>query len=82
MKITVTSNRGFPMEATAKVFSPKNWLYLDFGKGSKVCIDLATSEILKGQSHCAPVMAWGEVARIVKAWNEAHKADFLPSDYN
>ena len=68
-KITVTSNRGFPMEATAKVFEPKNWLYLDFGKGSKVCIDLTTLEIVKGQSHCAPVMASGELTRIAQMFS-------------
>ena len=57
------------MTATAKVFSPKNWLYLDFGKGSKICIDLTNVEIVKGQSHCAPVMAYGELTRIAKMFS-------------
>lgn len=66
MKITVTSVRGFEMEAEARMFAPKNWIYVDFGKGSRVCINAATREIIKGQSHCMPVMASGEIERIVK----------------
>lgn len=65
-QIVVISMRGAQMKATASVFEPKNWLYLNFDKNSRICIDMNTGEILKGQSHCAPVLASGEVQRLVK----------------
>ena len=62
--IIIRSMRGAEMEATASVWKPRGWLYLTFGKNSKVCVDLATGEIVKGQSHCAPVFAPGELERV------------------
>ena len=67
--ITAISNRGTEMKFDASVWAKRNWLYLNgtgIVKGSKVCIDLATGEIVKGQCHSAPVFASGEIARIAK----------------
>ena len=63
MKITVKVGRGYKLEAEARVFEPKNWLYLNFAKGY-VAIDRATGEIVK--KHCAPVFCPGEIERLLK----------------
>ena len=64
-KIIIKVGLGFEMQGTARIFEPKGWLYLDFGKGSKLCIDLHSGEIIKGQSHCAPVLCPGERERLI-----------------
>jgi len=68
--IKVKVGRGFEIEARANVFTPKNWLYLNFDKRSKICIDLNTGDIIKGQSHCAPVLAVGEKQRLIEMFKE------------
>lgn len=55
------------MEMQARVFSPKNWLYLQ-GQGSKICVDLGTGELVKGQCHKAPGLSKAQIAKIVADW--------------
>lgn len=53
------------MQAKFNKFHAKNWLYIDFGNKSRVCVDLATGELVKGQCHKAPVIPQEEINRIV-----------------
>lgn len=67
MKIQVSVNFGRgKMEADAKLFAPKNWIYLGFVKGGRLCFDRETLEIQKGQSHRAPVVDRDELKRIAE----------------
>ena len=64
--IIVKVGRGIEMTARAKVFAPKNWLYLNFEKGQRICLDLNTGLHIAGQSHRAPGLAPGERERLVE----------------
>jgi len=68
MNVKARVGNGFEMEFSVNVFKPKNWIYLNgigrLGKGSRVVIDLATGEILKGKSHSIPSFCPGEIKRI------------------
>jgi len=57
---------GYEIEATCRKWSKhgKNWLYVNFDGGGKICLDLDTGEIIKRQSHCAPVLCPGERERL------------------
>ncbi len=56
------------MEAEVSRFAPKNWLYLDFGKRQRACIDLGSGELVKGQSHKAPLIPKDEIERLVEKY--------------
>lgn len=55
------------LEMSASVFAAKNWLYLK-DKNSRICIDLNSAELVKGQCHKAPGLSKEQIAKIVSDW--------------
>lgn len=56
------------MGMQAKVFHAKNWLYLTSRAGNKVCIDLGTEELVRGQCHKAPGLSKEQIKKIAHDW--------------
>lgn len=56
------------LEVTAKVFHPKNWLYLTSKVGNRICLDLNSGELVKGQSHKVPGLSKEQIAKIISDW--------------
>lgn len=55
----------YEMSAKVNKFQAKGWLYLNFEKGGRACIDLATRALVKGQCHAMPVIPQAEIDRLV-----------------
>jgi len=52
---TILVGHGHKLGATCRKWSKhgKNWLYVNFDGGGKICLDLDTGEIIKRQSRRA-----------------------------
>ena len=56
------------MEVTPSVFHAKNWLYLKSKQGNRICIDLNTGDIVKGQCHKMPGLSKEQITKIIEDW--------------
>ena len=56
------------MEVRVRVFHAKNWLYLESKQGNRICINLNTGELVKGQCYKAPGLSKAQIAKIVEDW--------------
>ena len=64
--VEVMGGWGYPRRAWVTSSAERNWIYLDFPGGGRLCFDAATLETISGQSRMCPSVFSGELRRIAE----------------